>query len=138
MESGKKGRKNCVPFYNSNRTMPAFSVRFHRYLLPELTSIITNNPQRLVRFLAKDGKTYYGDAILPSGVSDIAKTKQARVIKGDIFGKHDLTEQIAVRDIRANGIASGKPWLSFVGCEITAGAAGKRRCENCEVLGTQL
>jgi len=50
----------------------------------------------LVRFLAKDGRTYYGDAILPQGVSDLAKTKQARVIKGEIFGKHDVTEQIAV------------------------------------------
>ncbi|KAL2054243.1 hypothetical protein ABVK25_005384 [Lepraria finkii] len=51
---------------------------------------------RLVRFLAKDGRTYYGDAILPQGVSDLAKTKQARVIKGDIFGKHNVTEQIVV------------------------------------------
>lgn len=52
---------------------------------------------RLVRFLAKDGRTYYGDAILPQGVSDIGRTKQARVIKGDILGKHDVTEQVAVR-----------------------------------------
>ena len=52
--------------------------------------------QRLVRFLARDGRTYYGDAILPNGVTDIARTKQARVIKGDIFGKHDVTDQIAV------------------------------------------
>lgn len=52
---------------------------------------------RLVRFLAKDGRTYYGDAILPQGVSDIGKAKQARVIKGDVFGRHDVTEQIAVR-----------------------------------------
>ena len=52
--------------------------------------------QRLVRFLARDGRTYYGDAILPAGVTDIAKTRQARVIKGDIFGKHDVTDQVAV------------------------------------------
>jgi hypothetical protein len=52
--------------------------------------------QRLVRFLAKDGKTYYGDAILPQGISDLAKTKQARVIQGDIFGKHQVTDQVAV------------------------------------------
>lgn len=51
---------------------------------------------RLVRFLAKDGRTYYGDAVLPQGISDIGKTKQARVIKGDLFGKHDVTDQIAV------------------------------------------
>ena len=56
---------------------------------------------RLVRFLAKDGRTYYGDAILPQGVSDMGKTKQARVIKGDVFGKHDVTEQIAVRSFLA-------------------------------------
>lgn len=52
--------------------------------------------QRLIRFLARDGRTYYGDAILSAGVSDIAKTKQARIIHGDIFGKHDVTDQIAV------------------------------------------
>ena len=51
---------------------------------------------RLIRFLAKDGRTYYGDAILPQGITDIGKTKQARVIKGDIFGKYDVTEQTAV------------------------------------------
>ncbi|KAL8965409.1 MAG: hypothetical protein Q9183_003868 [Haloplaca sp. 2 TL-2023] len=50
---------------------------------------------RLIRFLAKDGRTYYGDAILPSGVNDLAKVTQAHVIKGDIFGKHDVTDQIA-------------------------------------------
>ncbi|KAL8880862.1 MAG: hypothetical protein Q9192_007929, partial [Flavoplaca navasiana] len=54
--------------------------------------------QRLIRFLAKDGKTYYGDAILPSGIVDISKATQARVIKGDIFGKHDITDQVA--DVR--------------------------------------
>ncbi|KAI1143297.1 fumarylacetoacetate hydrolase family protein [Hypoxylon sp. FL0543] len=53
---------------------------------------------RLIRFLAKNGKTYYGDAILPEGVTDVAKTKKARVIKGDIFGKHEVTDQIA--DVR--------------------------------------
>ncbi|EQB45987.1 fumarylacetoacetate hydrolase [Colletotrichum gloeosporioides Cg-14] len=53
---------------------------------------------RLVRFLARDGKTYYGDAILPRGVSDIAKARQARIITGDIFGRHDVTDNVA--DIR--------------------------------------
>jgi len=51
-----------------------------------------------VRFLAKDGRTYYGDAILPRGVTDIAKATQAKVIKGEIFGKHNVTDQ--VQDIR--------------------------------------
>ncbi|KAK4157836.1 Fumarylacetoacetase-like protein [Chaetomidium leptoderma] len=53
---------------------------------------------RLVRFLARDGRTYYGDAILPRGVTDISKARQAHVVRGDIFGKHDVTEQVA--DIR--------------------------------------
>ncbi|RAL63504.1 hypothetical protein DID88_003924 [Monilinia fructigena] len=53
---------------------------------------------RLVRFLAKNGRTYYGDAILPQGVSDIAKATQAKVIEGEIFGKHEVTDQI--QDIR--------------------------------------
>lgn len=51
--------------------------------------------QRLVRFLAKDGSTYYGDAILAPGHTNIAKATQARVIKGDIFNKHDVTDQVA-------------------------------------------
>lgn len=53
---------------------------------------------RLVRFLAKDGRTYYGDAILPSGTSDIAKARQAKIITGSIFGQHTVTDQVA--DIR--------------------------------------
>ncbi|KAF4627668.1 hypothetical protein G7Y89_g10486 [Cudoniella acicularis] len=53
---------------------------------------------RLVRFLSKDGRTYYGDAILPAGVTDISKAKQAKIIRGEIFGKHDVTDQVA--DIR--------------------------------------
>ncbi|CAI7565199.1 unnamed protein product [Penicillium discolor] len=52
----------------------------------------------LIRFLAKDGQIYYGDAILPSGVSDIAKAAKARVIQGDIFGQYRITEQVA--DVR--------------------------------------
>jgi 2-keto-4-pentenoate hydratase/2-oxohepta-3-ene-1,7-dioic acid hydratase in catechol pathway len=54
--------------------------------------------QRLVRFLAKDGRTYYGDAILPHGVTDISKAKQAKIIQGQIFGKYHVTDQ--VEDIR--------------------------------------
>ncbi|KAI7971480.1 hypothetical protein EIK77_003536 [Talaromyces pinophilus] len=50
---------------------------------------------RLVRFLAKDGQVYYGDAILPSGKTDISQVTKARVIKGDIFGEHHVTDQIA-------------------------------------------
>jgi 2-keto-4-pentenoate hydratase/2-oxohepta-3-ene-1,7-dioic acid hydratase in catechol pathway len=48
--------------------------------------------------LAKDGRTYYGDAILKKGVSDIAQARQARIITGDIFGQHQVTDQVA--DVR--------------------------------------
>jgi 2-keto-4-pentenoate hydratase/2-oxohepta-3-ene-1,7-dioic acid hydratase in catechol pathway len=51
-----------------------------------------------VRFLARDGRTYYGDAILPRGVTDISKARQARIVQGDIFGSHHVTDQVA--DIR--------------------------------------
>ncbi|KAI9733097.1 MAG: hypothetical protein M1834_003644 [Cirrosporium novae-zelandiae] len=50
---------------------------------------------RLVRFLAQDGKTYYGDAILPAGMTDIAKATKANIIQGDIFGTHTVTNQVA-------------------------------------------
>ncbi|TVY87551.1 Fumarylacetoacetate hydrolase domain-containing protein, partial [Lachnellula willkommii] len=75
--------------------MPSFSVRCHPSLI---CSQLIMSSQRLVRFLAKDGRTYYGDAILPHGTTDIAKAKQAKVIRGEIFGKHDVTDQVA--DIR--------------------------------------
>lgn len=52
----------------------------------------------MIRFLAKDGHVYYGDALLPSGVSDIAEATKARVIQGDIFGQHRVTDQVA--DVR--------------------------------------
>lgn len=53
---------------------------------------------RLIRFLAKDGRTYYGDAILPSGTTDISRASQAKIINGHIFGQYTVTDQIA--DIR--------------------------------------
>ncbi|KAI1333100.1 fumarylacetoacetate hydrolase [Xylariaceae sp. FL0255] len=53
---------------------------------------------RLIRFLAKNGNVYYGDAILPAGVSDISKAKKAKIISGDIFAKYEVTDQVA--DVR--------------------------------------
>ncbi|KAJ5739712.1 hypothetical protein N7533_012496 [Penicillium manginii] len=50
---------------------------------------------RLIHFLAKDGQVYYGDAILPSGTTNIAHATQAKVIKGDIFAQYIITDQIA-------------------------------------------
>jgi len=49
-------------------------------------------------FLAKDGRTYYGDAILSSGITDISRARQAKIITGSIFGQHAVTDQVA--DIR--------------------------------------
>jgi hypothetical protein len=69
-------------------------VRRYRTLISQTDNAL----QRLVRFLAKDGRTYYGDAILPSGETDIGKAKQARIITGSVFGKHEVTEKVA--DIR--------------------------------------
>lgn len=74
--------------------MPSFSVSLKPSHLTQNTSQLSL-PQRLVRFLTHDGKTYYGDAILPKGVTDISKAKQAKVITGEIFGKHNVTEQLA-------------------------------------------
>lgn len=51
-----------------------------------------------MRFLGRDGRTYYGDAVLPDGVSDVSKATSARVIQGDIFGAHHVTDNVA--DIR--------------------------------------
>lgn len=81
--------------------MPSFSVSFstlHTGQEDQPHETEADQPQRLVRFLARDGRTYYGDAILPRGVTDISKARQARVVQGDIFGKHDVTDQIV--DIR--------------------------------------
>lgn len=55
-------------------------------------------PQRLVRFLSKTDEVLTGDAILPEGETNIAKAKKAKVITGDIFGKYEVTDQVA--DIR--------------------------------------
>lgn len=63
-------------------------------LPPDIAQSPTNNFQRLVRFLAKDGRTYYGDAILPSGVTDIGKATSAKIIQGPIFGQHKVTDQV--------------------------------------------
>ncbi|CAK7205962.1 hypothetical protein SEUCBS139899_008742 [Sporothrix eucalyptigena] len=53
---------------------------------------------RLIRFLANDGRIYYGDALLPRGVTDIAQATQARVVRGSIFGQHTVTDEVA--DVR--------------------------------------
>ncbi|KAF4122643.1 2-keto-4-pentenoate hydratase/2-oxohepta-3-ene-1,7-dioic acid hydratase (catechol pathway), partial [Geosmithia morbida] len=51
--------------------------------------------QRLVRFVATDGQVYYGDAVLPAGETDISKARTARIIDGDVLGRHHVTDQVA-------------------------------------------
>lgn len=49
---------------------------------------------RLVRFVAKNGKVYYGDAILPADAEDISLAKSAHVIIGDIFKDYIVTNEV--------------------------------------------
>ncbi|KAG0638502.1 hypothetical protein HOY80DRAFT_1077983 [Tuber brumale] len=50
---------------------------------------------RLIRFIAADGKTYYGEAILPTGISDVSRVAKARVIEGDILSLgYKVTDQV--------------------------------------------
>lgn len=50
--------------------------------------------KRLVRFVAADGKTYFGDAILPSGSSDSRRSEKAYKIVGDVFSDHTITDEV--------------------------------------------
>ncbi|CAN6639123.1 hypothetical protein TRVA0_017S01486 [Trichomonascus vanleenenianus] len=50
--------------------------------------------QRIVRFIADDGQTYYGDAVLPAGVTDARRANQARIITGDILGDYKVEETV--------------------------------------------
>jgi len=49
---------------------------------------------RLIRFVAEDGNTYYGDAILPSAASDLNSVSQAKVIHGRPWEKYEVSEQV--------------------------------------------
>lgn len=71
-----------------------YPCHFQTLLCPLLITVC-GNTKRLVRFLAKDGQIYYGDAILPAGTNDIAKVTQARVIQGEIFGQYHITDKVA-------------------------------------------
>ncbi|KAK9454577.1 fumarylacetoacetate hydrolase [Dipodascopsis uninucleata] len=48
---------------------------------------------RLVRFIASDGNTYFGDAILPTGTYDARKATHAFLIEGDVLGDHTVTSE---------------------------------------------
>ncbi|ODV64439.1 fumarylacetoacetate hydrolase family protein ASCRUDRAFT_68414 [Ascoidea rubescens DSM 1968] len=50
---------------------------------------------RLVRFLAEDGKIYYGDGILPKHISDSSLVKEAKVILGNILSNnYSITDKV--------------------------------------------
>ena len=72
--------------------------------------------QRLVRFIGGDGKTYYGDAVLPEGVTDVSKATSARVITGSIL---PMTEppSYTVTD-KSVQIKSFLPPLTFSDCRM--------------------
>ncbi|KKZ64724.1 hypothetical protein EMCG_09396 [[Emmonsia] crescens] len=46
---------------------------------------------RLIRFLSKDGRIYYGDPLLAAHATDISHATTARLITGDIFHSPTLT-----------------------------------------------
>ncbi|KAF1982322.1 fumarylacetoacetate hydrolase family protein [Aulographum hederae CBS 113979] len=51
---------------------------------------------RLIRFVAKDTKTYYGNAILPPGTTDIGKARSANIINGSPWSSNYIvTDRIA-------------------------------------------
>ena len=49
--------------------------------------------QRLIRFVSFGGEIVYGEPILPPGSNDISKATEARIIKGDIFKNHSVTDR---------------------------------------------
>lgn len=73
--------------------MATFSVRSPS--IPPAQTSPTNTPQRLIRFLAKDGRTYYGDAILPSTSTDLNAATRARIIQGSPWGPHTISSTTA-------------------------------------------
>lgn len=65
-------------------------------LLSGISSLVS--AQRFVRFIAGDGKEYYGDAILPANTTDASRSTSARVITGDILGEFTITKQVKVHN----------------------------------------
>lgn len=48
----------------------------------------------MIRFIASDGKTYFGDVILQTEQSDPRLATQAYKVIGDIFNQHQVTDEI--------------------------------------------
>lgn len=89
---GREPHNPILYIFSQCRAIKTYSYVFRRYYISQV--LAADSVQRLIRFLAKDGHIYYGDAILPAGVSDISTATAARVIKGDIFGQHQVTDQV--------------------------------------------
>jgi 2-keto-4-pentenoate hydratase/2-oxohepta-3-ene-1,7-dioic acid hydratase in catechol pathway len=51
-----------------------------------------------VRFVASDGKTYFGDAILPSGSTDSRLATSAYKITGDVFNEYSVSAEVLAID----------------------------------------
>lgn len=64
------------------------------YVPPQNSRYSDISNQRLIRFIATNGKIYQGDAILAPGVTDISQSKTAKVITGDPFNEHKVTDEI--------------------------------------------
>ncbi|CAN6613997.1 hypothetical protein TRVA0_005S03444 [Trichomonascus vanleenenianus] len=80
--------------------------------------------QRIVRFIAADGRTYYGDAILPVGVTDSRRATQARLISGDILGDYKVEQSVLpIRKLLSPLPPSKVPTARFLGLNYKKHAA---------------
>jgi hypothetical protein len=85
------------------------SMLFIPRILLFLSLSLAVSGERIVRFISTDGKEYYGDAILPAGTTDAAKSTSARVIHGDILGDFTVTKQVKVCTINSFVVSSPYP-----------------------------
>lgn len=86
-----------VYILNNIMSPRTFSVYYNSRLFScLLLPLILEYFQRLIRFIATDEKTYYGNAILPSGITDVSKVTKANLIEGNIFDSHKVTEKVLV------------------------------------------
>ncbi len=93
--------------------------------------------QRLIRFIAKDGRTYYGDAILPSGETNIGKTTQAKIIQGSPWARHAVSDQITVC-IMIYAYFIKNIFKPHTGRKVLAVSPRQRTCIHCAVFGSEL
>ncbi|KAK9470467.1 uncharacterized protein V1510DRAFT_405009 [Dipodascopsis tothii] len=79
---------------------------------------------RLVRFISTNGKTYYGDAILPSGSTDARFATHAFRIDGDVLGEHAVTaEKLEIKKLLSPLAWSDIPTVRLLGLNYSKHAA---------------